>query len=351
MLFYIVNLYFVTLLILLLKRYKKVKYCMPFVVLFLIEALRDETLGFDNELYKNYFIYYGNKSFIKLMSMRDGFYYVLNKFVLSIHGNFQLLLAIVAFLSLIGVFIFAKNSKSLFLSIWLFITMYYYQTEFTILRMAIALSLILIGLNYAIQDKWKKFLLYVFIATMFHLTAICCLIYYPIIKLRFRKKHLMWVAPLTMFLVIFKNQVVEIVWILGYKNFAYYSNTYGKQAGGEKLFLVYMLISIFIIFCECKLKTINEGDSTLQNLLVYCSILSVVAQSMAMVFPILNRMGYYFSLPMFLIFPNLFYEKFNKNSRRIAIGAIMLVTFVFYYMQLNSDNNVLWSSVPYKLMY
>ena len=184
MLFYIVNLFFISLTAYVLRKNKRLMYSVIFIWLFTLGALRGEGVGADYYGYKSYFeIFSKLKWFSSYASIERG-YILLNKIISIFTDNYQWLLVVCSFLSLIGVIYFVKKQAFFpIVSIWLYISMGYYQATFTRLRQAIAISVVLIAYKYAQEKKFWKFILLIILASLFHRTALIAVLIYPFLHL------------------------------------------------------------------------------------------------------------------------------------------------------------------------
>lgn len=329
------------------KRDVKLKYMIPFLVLFAIAALRGKTIGADNLNYIEYFIRYTTWGVDKLIQQKEFGYAIFNKLCSLLSKDFQVVLIMSSLFSLYGVFyLIKKNSKIYWLSIWLYITMYFYQNSFTRIRQAIAISFVLMAYHFAIKGNLVKFILLIGIAFSFHNTAIIALVIYPIIRIHFEKKHLFFYIPLITIMILLRKQIFELFWRIGKGRFDYYDDkSYFITGQGKGMFFVYILIFVFVI---CGIYMIKDRNGTMEtkekNFLVWCSAIAVVMQGMSSLFPLMNRLADYFIIPVFLLIPNIIYSKFNKKDCWAIIAGIIVITLLFFTYGLSNDHGY---TVPY----
>ena len=114
------------------------------------------------------------------------------------------------------------------------------------------------------------------------------------------------------------------------------------SGSGRSLLFVYLLVFGYVWFLFLRSDQINQN----QKLLALLAVGSVVCQSLAPIVAVLNRLGTYFSVPMFIMLPNTA-NAFKMKDQRIIIIFIMMISFVFYVYFLSTESG----TVPYKFMW
>src|SRR5690625_2272592 len=159
-----------------------------FIQLYLILAFRNPSVGIDSIPYINIFERTKRHSFFDFsFSRHEPGYLFFNK-MLGFIDSHQIFIAIMAFIPLIMIFRFiSKESKIIWLSIFLFITLGFYTNTFNWMRQIIAMALVATSYSYLKNENKKGFFIYVFLATLFHVSAIAFLIVYFVRKIKDRK--------------------------------------------------------------------------------------------------------------------------------------------------------------------
>lgn len=148
-----------------------------FLVLLFVAGGRDFTVGTDTLNYYLNFQYYlrGGERETELL------WHLLNRFVIAVGGDFDLLKLMASFLTLLPFYwgILKKSSQPM-LSIFIYIAFYYYFYSFNIVRQCIAMSWVFLALAYySPNDGFKsnvKSLLFFCIGFGFHSTALIGLV-------------------------------------------------------------------------------------------------------------------------------------------------------------------------------
>lgn len=351
MIYYILLLVIVTVICACLKNSRHLKYIIPFLLLFSCAALRGEGMGADYYTYRIYFSRYADMSMEEIFKQEESGYVFLNKILSVFSTDFYIVIVVVAFISLIGVFYFLKENceKYTALSIWLYITLFFYLWTFTILRQAIAMSIVLIAFCYAMKNNWLKFFLLVLIAFLFfHNTAIIALIIYPLLKMDLKQIYFIIIFIIVSILFYYRENILKIMRYIVLRRFRFYFSSELIQGEGNSLLLVYFALTVFIFFLIFKVKSIEEENVVLQKMILWSSCIGTTLQSMAMIFGLFNRLSQYFMIPVFLILPTLIRTKFKQKDRVIIVGLIMFVSFLFYIYMLNAEGKTI---VPYYSIY
>lgn len=354
MVFYIINLFALSIVVYL-NRKKRVRVCkIIFIWLFLVAALRGSGVGADYYSYKRYYTAFSNMEFHDILrfSMEKG-YILLNKFIGTFKLDYQWLLAICSFMSLFGVVLFINdNSEFIATSLWLYICMGYYQSTFNRLREAIAISFVLIAYRYVTEKNLKRFLLFIFIAAMFHYTALVALLIYPLMQIKIKRQYIIFLIGMLVLVFIFRERLFNLAVNIS-KLFGYIDRYFGRDMSGEggNLLVVYSLLFIIIsllIFLYSTSEKERYKDILSSNQMIYiCSILTVVFQTLALTFAILNRIAAYFAIPMFILLPNLIKQRFEVKSQfaiRLAIMSISLIYYI-YIMSLGTSGTIPYTSI------
>lgn len=327
---------------------KKIIWLVPFMILFLISALRADGMGADFESYR--------EVFYQINSGYGGYeilYTYLNR-ICSFLGGYRAVVILVSFLSLIGVIYFVKsNSLKPSISIWLYITMGFYTWTFTIYRQAIAISLVLCAYEFARRKDLFKFILFILLATGFHTLSVLLIIMYPILNIKNIKKLWVPISVVAVFLLFFfQRYILNIIkFISGMfgARFAYYDlNQTQTEFGGETLAVFYLLVFGAVILLTVQAWKKKKRVNT--DIIVYSS-LSVICQMVAVSFPLANRMGLFFTIPTFLLLPNIIENEFDYKSKKLCYIFIIIISALYLVIILYQDYLTGSHIVPYRSIF
>ena len=292
-----------------------------FLILLLLLALRATTVGRDLVAYETFFETISDLPMNDLidLDMEIG-YALLNKLISLFTNDFQWVIAIVAAISVIPMWmVYRRESEDAYLSIIVFLIMPVFAMMFSGLRQSIAFSIGFIAFNWVQKKKPLRFLLTVAIAFLFHKSALILLILYPLYYAKITKKWLFVVIPAMGVVFVFNKPIFAFLQDL-------ISDLYSTEAQGNSAYTTLILFILFAVFAfvvmdEGKLKTDEFG---LRNIL----LLAIVIQMFVPLHTLAMRLNYYF----IVFVPLLVAKAIKKRSQRfnqIAVVAKYLMTVVF----------------------
>lgn len=309
------------------------------VVLVLFEGLRSSNVGTDTNNYVGIFngLKYNTHAFKNSDSTIESGYMFLQNIAFAISSEYWSLLTVIA---IVGVFISLKSFQLLSLnfkiSVFLFITLASYLFLFNGARQGLAACVYGIAFFYLVNKKLWHYVLWVFIATLFHKTALIMLPFFYILHWKLSvKKMLLFVLVsliallyLSTFLSLFEDNVQE--------RYAVYE-TRGAQ-GGFSLGLFFIVLSFYLVYLRKKITLINQYRYNIYlNTCVFSSLIYfvVIATGRDVNF---IRLSLYFMIGYFLIWPIIFKDvKFFQSSfGKIIFYTIHLLFFAVYLSKMSN---------------
>lgn len=221
-----------------------------------------------------------------------------------------------------------KVSINYFYSIFIFITFGFYTFFFNGLRQGFAMAIIFFGLPYFLEKRIISYSIVVFIASMFHVSALIMLPMYFLVNAKFRIEY----KVLACFIIsVLASQVLIGYLAQGNSRYEHYTQQV-DQAGGYITLLFYSLIGLFIYFSSKK----NRSEDIIFN-----KFEQILLCGLALVFPIAflgtdpsgpQRMLYYFvSMNIFLI-PYVL-DRYNNVLINLFFIIFSLLYFVIITMR------------------
>jgi hypothetical protein len=189
------------------------------------------------------------------------------------------------------------------ISLFVFITMGYYTFAFNGARQGIACAIYSLAFKALIDGKFRKYVVWVFIAFLFHKTVIIMLPAYFLCRQKFSLRFLLLIVG------------IGTVTALFFKKFAgigiYISDSYAmylemEGTGAKLLTLFYVLLSGFFIVCRSAVPVDERKryDCLLNMLILGSTIYVVVTYSGGYVE--LTRLAFYFQISAMFLWPILF---------------------------------------------
>lgn len=347
---------------------KKVFIIISFGLMGLIAALRKYTVGTDlTYLYVKKFYDIAILSFTQLskVNMEYG-YVVLNKILSLIWNNIQIL---IIFTSIFIYYIYGrfilKNSNNVFFSTSLFILLNLYFMSMNIIRQQIAVAIILVGYEFLKKNRYISFIIFVFIASLFHQSALICLVYIAFYNRKFTIKSIvigiMILAISLFFYKDFINIFTNLQNFLGLnvnKDYNMYitSQKYGVGIINLNSISSIVLSSAIFLFCLYYMKIVKfEGKTEIEeknnNFYLYMTLIYTIISINSMNMVIIGRLQYYFFPFVLIILPKAFKYITNKFNKKIFEGLLfipIIAKFIYIFFFLAGT---LYGVMPYEFFW
>lgn len=291
-------------------------YAILSVLPFLIVSSLRYRVGTDWFIYDEYFyaINAGTNSF------KEPIFNLLNRIIYLFTDNSQFLFIAVAVITLS--FTFAaiyQQSRYIPFSIILYFLSATYFNSLNQMRQAIAMSIFLYASKYIWTRSWKKYLLWILVATGFHISA---LIYFPIYflyGLRARiKKHIVLLGAVTVSMPVIKIVIVEIIKLTPYA--WYFDSEYSEN---DFLVAGFIISFLVLILLEYYNYSGNVDDDKMFHFMVNMQWLCVVSLLCTGFVPQVSRIATAFEIISILAIPRMvLYEK--KRNQRIIVYCLIV---------------------------
>lgn len=350
---------------------RKIYLWITFSLLFILSAFRSIVIGNDTAYYVNLYEYFGDSSnFLSISNLfaidniinsRIEPGYVLLNMVLNIFSNEYLLLFVITSLFILGTWKahLLRNSEMVWLSLLLFFNLRFFYFTLSGLRQAIAMSIILISYEYLKKRNLKLFVICVFVASLFHLSALVFLIAYPLTKFKANFKLFCYFLLIAVIGYISFDKILGILLSMFPKYKMYLASSY--LDGSVKLasiinFLVTLSISLFGIILTNKIYKQNkyssykhekfEETNILNNMLIISTVLAFISIKAS----IIGRFHMYFFMFTVIYIPKLLSFIDNKILK-IIITYIIVILFILYNLIILYYRPEWQNVYPYKFIW
>lgn len=289
------------------------------------------------EQYIDHNIYFSSKDL--------GFVFFI-KFIQIFTENYMWLFMVSALIinSLIFFFI-KKNTREYNLGYTLYFTLYSYYSSLNITRQWIAISIFLIALNFAFENKKMKSCLLILLASTFHKTALFLLPFVFIPNMKINKKNMLIVfSTIIVVLLSFENVVMKISRYINLTQYLNYLKDQGTSGGGYA-YLVFglgTLIGMIILKKQyTRLIQKNSGHFWMVCILVVFSFFGPINF-------IFDRLTSYFVPILYVCIPNLICLTNDKRQQQFLNFFIAVISYIYMYRcLLNNGGQV----VPYQTLW
>lgn len=262
----------------------------------------------------------------------EPFYYLINYAFVSLGIDFQVLLVIIAFLLVPAKIIFIKDySPNFLLSIWIYICIIFILYDFIAIRQGIAFSFILLSYYSIVQRNFKKYFFMIFIASLFHFSAIILLLIYPIVIRQYRTIFLYLALSIIFCLNFFQIQIGLATLILeniGLPAFTLEKlNAYSIAEDTSFLSIKQLFIGVLFVSMYKYLKDFKPHILPMVNIYILGMILSTLLSDIGQ---ISYRLRWYFFIYEIVLIPIFLYYLFYKFKSIFMYVCIVCVFAIIY---------------------
>ncbi len=321
----------------------KVAISIFFAIFIFLLCTRHISVGTDNENYKWMYNRICSVGWDNVLNSYDTepAYLLLNKLIDEWFGDYQALVAVVSLLAVCPLaYFYAKENKSVILTIALFLVATPFPMYFSGLRQIIAMGFAVPLYYLARKKKLIWFILLVILAMQFHTSAFIMFALYPVLNIRFTEKGLFFSIPLILGIYIFNEPIFNFLKELVKDEYSYKT----EQTGA---FMMIILFALFVIFAFVAIdeKELTKEEVGLRNILVVCLILQLFSP----VNNVVMRMNYYYMIFIPIALSKLM-QKPRKGFEQVVklASVVMTVFFLAYFVIETSTGDDAFSIFPYK---
>lgn len=296
------------------------------VFMILLLTLRHDFVGTDTQNYRWLYDAFANMSFQNaLLHIKDPGFVWFFQFISGLGLSFRFVLFIQAFFYIASLtYIIKRYSKMPTLSYWIFLTMGYFIFA-TTMRQAIAMSFTLISYDFIKRKKMWSFLLFVGLASTFHLSAIIFLPAYWIDKFKYNRKTLLLIISIISLIILFKERISGLM--LGYTITSYEQTTTGGY------FLILFLVALLVLGVFYNRKFLVDENNKMLFFIIAASLALI---PIARVHPAFFRITNYYQVFVILYVPNLIISLKDKLMKFILTYGFIVLGLYYFYFKLTS---------------
>lgn len=298
-----------------------------FLLPFLVSAFRDFSIGTDTSgTYKKIYYIVLNESSV----VRDFGYAFINKIAIWLFNDYSGLLIITSliFCSLSYKSIFSE-SKYPVLSVILFFTTNVYFISMNMIRQSIATAFFIVSIPYIKEKKFFKYFILNIIAISIHSTSIVYLFLYFLLKKKLKIKNIIIIILIIMlFGGLLSSSLIEFLCEFEYfrKYFAWYLTSQFATGDLNLFSLISNLIVLLFLFMINKEAKEDEN----YNILLWLETLSVLSLLLSSSLPMMQRISWLFSFPLYIYLPGMF--DFIKNYKFRPYIKVCIFSYFILYM-------------------
>lgn len=315
---------------------KKYKYKFLFVLiatlsLILISGFRYK-VGTDFNTYSDYIVYFDNHP---VSIFNEGGFFLLLNILMGVTKNPQLFFMITSIIINIFVVIFlVKHSDNIFLSLYFYITTFMYYLTMNGIRQYIASVIIMLGFKYLLSGNLKKYCMYVFVAFLFHTTAIGMIPIYFLVRKRTDGVWNIIIFFFAVMVMLFYADFIEILFeFLKNTRFAYYKEIFLDGSGANPIRIVVWMAPVILIFMykDRARRIFGEKVDIVINLCYLGAIFMLLATKQVF----FARMCMYFDGYYLLLIPKIC-SMFDDKTNKFMTTVIMIAYLGYSFLLLKS---------------
>lgn len=295
----------------------------PFISLSLFSSLRSDSVGSDSKNYTRDFVNQLDVDYFEFIPESEIGFQILKYFILNFTHNYFWLFLISSIIVIYCYLIFIKKySKDYFLSVFIFITFGLYTFYFNGLRQGLAMAISILAMPYLVEKKFIKYFIIIFLASLFHKTALLFILFYFIVNLNLKLEY----KALAVFLGSLSLSGLAVQY-LATVNDKYITYAEVSEKSGGYLTLAFYLIIGFVVYGS--LKKFQEKEifyEKISELYIYGVIFLIPVAMLGANASGPQRLLFYFAGLVVVLIPYIFYKINNK----LLYGLFLFLAVIYY---------------------
>lgn len=313
------------------------------ILLILYAALRSKNLYPDTPLYFKRQQEIATYDFSQALDLyrsdlKNPSFYFLGWLVSRVFADAQYWFAFIAIVTVIPiVFLTYKDSSLPYISIITYLSLGFFTFGLTGLRQALAMAFIVPAYYLAKDGKFFKFLIVIFISSLFHDSAWIFLLIYPMRNLKFGWFHVLFFGLCLAGAFIFKEQFKQFIGEIFQDSYLGDYKETEKQLNFSGI-IIQLVIFVFNLFYYKNLTGKNKNALILYN----CAFLGLSFQFFSLVIAEMFRVSMYFSVFNIILIPLSIMAEPNKKWRRIEQVLVAMVLLAYIVIDRIPEYQFFW---------
>lgn len=316
--------------------------CLACLQLIFLAGLRSYNIGADTSTYLKALEHYKNLPFDQILKAEiiwpfdfEWGYFMLTKLAAAFSlskTNFLFLIALIIYIPL---FMFiCKYSENSYISILIYFGLGLFSYSLGIFRQMIAISITFYSIEYIKKNNFVKFIITIFIASLFHRTAFIMIPFYFISKLNLRNIYV--IAFFTQIPCLIYGRTILVFLFNLFGKYTSYLGSEHDVIGGSYTMLIIFNIILFASNIYLRKNITSKEEKVWFSSVPVCINLQALSYS----FGIFGRIIPYFSIYMIILIPLLISKFFKGKNLIISSIIISLILFGIIYLGFNGNHFV-----------
>ena len=260
-----------------------------------------------------------------------GFYYI-GVIVKTFTSNVTVYFTVVALMSLF--FLYKAFDKYCFYPIFgvcAYVSRFYLTRNFMQIRAGLSYAIILMAVQYITKKDWKRYFAWVFVAYLFHHSAIIAVPLYFLCMINIKKKHIVIGTAIAFFIAAFYSNVVRSLVADRASDLSvetYVTESFQRDWGLSNPMIYFQTFLLMVYtFTEDRMRLTTSHYITIRNAYFYSTLILIVFSCYT---ALSGRTSSQFATLEMVIIPSIAYS-FMKKDRWIAyLGMGAALTAIFY---------------------
>lgn len=233
----------------------------------------------------------------------------------------------------ISLIVIYRHTDKLLLAILFFVFLGCWHNSFNAVRQCMAASIAFCGFQYARDKKLAKYILIIFLAFLFHRSAIIMLPLYFLINIDIKFKNILFLIAATVVVLLSYESIMPMI---GTLTDQVYSETNTYIWGSVNVLRIMVACAPAIMFLILRWGKVNsQEEKQYINILVFHAVLMVMSSQSAY----LARSGLYSSFYCAIAIPEML-KKISKPNRKFVTGFMLLMYFAFWFYEISSSSTL-----------
>ena len=262
-----------------------------------------------------------------------GFYFI-GVVVKTFTSNVTVYFLVVALLSIFFLYkAFDKYCLYPIFGVCTYVSRFYFPRNFMQIRAGLSYAIILMAVQYITTKDWKRYFAWVFVAYLFHHSAIIAVPLYFLCMVEIKKKHIV-IGTIVAFIIaafysnVVRSFVADSVTDLTVMDETYIQAEYQREWGLSNPMIYFQTFLLLLYtFTENRMRLTTSHYITIRNAYFYSTLILITLSCYT---ALSGRVSSMFSTLEMVIIPSVAYS-FMKRDRWIAyLGMGAALTAIFY---------------------
>ena len=314
-------------------------YCfLVFGIIFLVSALRGDTIGDTFQYKHSYSLLYK----YKFSTEGDWGFNLFQYFLYKINKEPQFLIIITSLITVgFNIYNLYHYCSYMELEIYMYITSGYFITSMNGIRQSMLAAVVFTFTRIIEKENTILFIFAVILASPFHQSVLILIPVYFIVKQEAWSKTTVAVIIVSCIgFMGFSTIFPALLGALEDTNYGYYANQ--TDMGGSS-FMRVIVNAVPVVLAYIKRKELKESWPK-SNIFVNMALINVIFVAFGMYNWIFNRFTIYFQLYNFVLIPYIIQHCFNGKERRLIYVGFLLCYFIFFYKEQVLSLNINYTS-------